>query len=119
MGVNQVGKIVKKMFQDGGVDTTGRVISNTSLRKMLATSLLTAKMAPGSIVAMTGHRNISSLVHYDTLNAERSNQITDILLPDKNRNKGSELEVESLGGSAMFGNGCVVQITNFYNGKGS
>lgn len=133
MGVNQIGKVVKKMFSDGGVETNGRNISNTSLRKMLATSLLTAKMAPGSIVAMTGHRNVGSLVHYDTLNEQRSNQITDILLPetrpcpDNISAENSSLAVTSscnptsdggTGGKTMFGNGCVVQITNFYNGPG-
>eukprot|EP00116_Pleurobrachia_bachei_P011506 sb/3471768/ len=74
IGCNLISGIVKEMVMTAGIDVTGRIISNTSIRKMVATTI-------GTTMAYTNHRSSSSsLQHYDTFDSSDGVNVTDDVL---------------------------------------
>ncbi|KAL5248801.1 hypothetical protein ACHWQZ_G017853 [Mnemiopsis leidyi] len=80
IGINTLSKIVKNMVQLSGLPVEGRNITNTSIRKCLASTLLEAGMSSKATMAYTRHKSASSLVHYDNINPKKATQATNILL---------------------------------------
>ena len=62
MGKNMLGNIVKKCCDAAGI--SGKK-TNHSLRKTCVSTLSDAGVSPHKIIKITGHRNITSLQHYD------------------------------------------------------
>jgi len=79
MGLNEIGKLVKNMIKSAEVDTTGRKIANTSLRKTTSTSLMQAGLGTKVVMQQLGHRNPQSLTRYDVPTKVTTDAVTDIL----------------------------------------
>ena len=62
MGVNSLGKLVKRMCSLKGI--TGQK-TNHSIRKTCVRSLADAGIPAHKIIKITGHKNVQSLQHYD------------------------------------------------------
>ena len=80
VGANVLGKTVKGMVDLTQLDVGGRKITNTSVRKMVVNTLGNEGVPHKRIMAYTGHRSSSSLVHYDCLNCEEGTDISNLLL---------------------------------------
>ena len=60
-------KAVKEMLEKSNINVGGRKITNTSVQKMLVSSLLRKNVSAKKILAYTWHKSFSSLVNYGTM----------------------------------------------------
>ena len=79
MGINTLSNLMSAMTKEGGINCEGRKITNTSVRKFLVSSLLQNNVPVKKIMSMTGHRNPTTVVHYDKVTNKDTETITDIL----------------------------------------
>ena len=94
MGANSLGQLLKRACQEAGV--SGKK-TNHSLRKTCVKELSKAGIQDHQIVKITGHKNVSSLVHYDQeLDLEDHENISAILC---RRNKSSTATLTSMNAS--------------------
>ena len=68
MGKNKLGQLAKVMSVKAGL--TARHV-NHSARKTCITKLLNAKTPPTEVAQLSGHKNLLSLNHYNTVNLQR------------------------------------------------
>ena len=78
-GINKLGAAVKTMVTLSGLDVGARKISNTSIRKMVVSHLLRKNVSAKQIMAYTGHKSVTSLVNYDTMDHESGTRISNLL----------------------------------------
>ena len=83
MGTNEVSKIVPKLVNKAGINIQGRHITNRSIRKTVATTLIRQNLPTKHIMAQLGHRNPNSLVRYDTVSNEQVGLITSALTGER------------------------------------
>ena len=88
MGVNTLGMLMKSACQRAGI--SGKK-TNHSLRKSAVTELSAAGVPPHKIIKITGHRQSSSIQHYDnSMSIEEHRHISSILCGNDNSNKASK-----------------------------
>ena len=80
MGQNTLGSAVKDMVRLSGLSFDGRRITNTSIRKNLASTLAEGGMSSKVVMSYTRHKSAASLVHYDSINPAKATQATNLLL---------------------------------------
>ena len=78
-GVNKIAGAVKKMVVKSEIDVGDRKISNISIRKMVASSLLWNNVPLKRIMAYTGHKSATSLINYDTMDHVVGTKISNLL----------------------------------------
>lgn len=76
MGKNTLGEIAKRMSEEAGFSARH---TNHSGRKTCITELLDAKVPPNEVAQISGHRNIMSLNHYNTVSLEKQIVMSTIL----------------------------------------
>lgn len=65
LGVNSINKFMKKIAEEGGLDTRNKNFTNHSVRKTVVMKLKKAGVASRDITAITGHKNEESLKSYE------------------------------------------------------
>jgi hypothetical protein len=76
MGKNTLGEIAKRMSEDAGFSARH---TNHSGRKTCITELLDAKVPPNEVAQISGHKNIMSLNHYNSVSLEKQIVMSTIL----------------------------------------
>ena len=61
------------------IDVGGRKIFNTSIRKMVVSSLLRKNVLYKQIMAYTGHKSAKSSINFDTMDHEVNTKISNLL----------------------------------------
>ena len=80
MGLSKVGGVVKEMVRVSELEVGRRKISNYSIRKNCVTTLKDAGLSDKTVMHYTGHKDPSSLTHYDTMNSRKASHVTGLLL---------------------------------------
>ena len=90
IGIHEICKIVKKMCVPSDIDFSGRKITNTSMRKAVATTLLKNKCSTKTIMRQLGHTNPQSLIRYDDTTNEEIVEVTNTLFGQAGKADGKE-----------------------------
>ena len=76
MGVNHIGQLAKTMSEKAGLSGNH---TNHSGRKTCITKLLDANVPPIEVAQLSGHKNLMSLNHYNSVNLNKQMQMSSIL----------------------------------------
>ena len=88
MGINTLGSLMKSACERSGI--IGKK-TNHSLRKSTVTELSAAGVPPHKIIKITGHKQSSSIQHYDnSLSVEEHKNISSILCRSRNVNDSNK-----------------------------
>jgi len=87
MGKNTMGNLAKQMAVKANL-TSSRII-NHSARKTAIQTLLHADVPPGSVMQLSGHKNIQSLNTYSTLSTDQQRDLSNILADRTNFSNAS------------------------------
>ena len=72
--------IVKEMVKTAGVDTSNIIITSSSARKSLVSTLNDKGFSMADITVYTGHRNPASLLNYCSISTDKGGAVTHALL---------------------------------------
>ena len=79
VGVKGVGKLLTNACSLAKIDFAGRKITNSSVRKAVATTLLRNKTPSKAIMRQMGHKNVASLARYDDTDPDEAGEMTKVL----------------------------------------
>ncbi|XP_052215505.1 uncharacterized protein LOC127834005 [Dreissena polymorpha] len=78
VGMNKMGKMLKTMANDAGLQGNKR-LTNHSTRKHLVQKLREHNVPPTDIMAITGHKNVQSIINYSCVSEEQQKKCSNIL----------------------------------------
>ena len=83
VGVQTINAYMKNMAKLGNLDITNKKFTNHSIRKTTVCKLQKVGVSNDKIVAVTGHRNETSLKSYSNVDADEHKKISNILSRDQ------------------------------------
>lgn len=92
VGAKKLGGILKKMATDAGLNPD-KNITNHSARKHLIQKLRNSSIAPTDIMAISGHKNVQSILNYSEISEERQIQCSNLLASVRNPSTGPSATV--------------------------
>ena len=99
MGVNTLGTLMKTACERAGI--SGKK-TNHSIRKSTVTELSAAGVPPHKIIKITGHRQSSSIQHYDNSMSMNEHKEISSILCSGNKNPIKAPETETTRSSTVF-----------------
>ena len=82
LGENTLRTFLRRMFEEAGIDTTGRFITNHSVKASLCTNLWNEGFDDQQISSRSGHRS-KALWRYKRMGQSMEHEISDALQPQK------------------------------------
>lgn len=79
MGENRIAKIMSRSAKRAGIDSSKK-ITNHSVRRTMCSQLYQANIPPVIIAQISGHKNVSSLVHYTEASEEQQRNMSHLLV---------------------------------------
>ena len=85
LGKNEIGKFMVKAAEKAGLGSSGKKLTNHSVRKTCISRLLDANVPETFVAQLSGHKNINSLQHYKTASTVHQQRMSATLsrMPDE------------------------------------